>query len=323
MSLSEIERKHRGQVILAFALVYVLWGSTYLAIGVAVKHIPPAMMGAMRFIVAGALMLGWCFVSGRSLRVSRKQLFRLTIIGVLLLCTGNVVLGWAERYIPTGLAALLIAITPLWFLLLETVSKRGDHLSRRGLAGIALGIIGVIALLWPELRGGMRVGGRELFGAGLVMFSSFSWACGSVLSKRWQLNVDPYTASGWEMLMAGLINLAVSLSIGDLHRVVWARESLLAVLYLVIAGSWIGFTAYVWLLRHVPTPKVATYAYVNPIVAVFLGWLFLHEKVTVSILIGSVIIIVSVVLVTRAKLRPRTPSEAEKELELPACESSG
>lgn len=319
--LSEADRRHRGQVILAFALVYVLWGSTYLAIRIAVEHIPPALMGALRFIIAGALMLGWCLVSKRSVKITRDQFVRLSVIGILLLSTGNVVLGWAERYIPTGLAALLIAITPLWFLLLETVSKRGDHLSKRGLFGIALGMLGVVALLWPELRAGMRVGGRELFGAGLVMISSFSWACGSVLSKRWHMPVDPYTASGWEMLIAGLVNFVVSSALGDLHRVVWVRSSLLAVLYLVIAGSWIGFTAYVWLLRHVPTPKVATYAYVNPIVAVFLGWLILREPVTKSILIGSVIIIVSVVLVTGAKLRPRE-AEVPAEEELPAVEST-
>src|SRR4051794_4066626 len=112
--------------MIAFGLVYVLWGSTYLAIGVAVQHIPPALMGALRFLTAGVLMLGWCLASGRSIRVSRQELWRLTVIGVLLLSTGNVILGWAETYIPTGLAALLIAITPLWFLLLERLSRRGD-----------------------------------------------------------------------------------------------------------------------------------------------------------------------------------------------------
>lgn len=321
MLLSEADRRRRGQVILAFGLVYLLWGSTYLAISIAVEHIPPALMGAMRFLIAGALMLGWCLYSKRSIKITREQFVRLSIIGILLLSTGNVVLGWAERYIPTGLAALLIAITPLWFLLLETFSKRGDHLSKRGLFGIALGIFGVVALLWPELRAGSRVGGKELFGAGLVMFSSFSWACGSVLSKRWHMPVDPYTSSGWEMLIAGVVNFLVSMMFGDLHHVVWVRSSLLAVLYLVIAGSLIGFTAYVWLLKNVPTPKVATYAYVNPIVAVFLGWLILSEPVTVSILIGSVIIIASVVLVTGAKLRPRQP-EVLAEEELPAVEST-
>jgi drug/metabolite transporter (DMT)-like permease len=318
--MTEAQRKFRLQVIIAFALVYVLWGSTYLGIRIAVEHIPPALMGALRFLTAGALMLAFCAATGRSVRVSWAQVKQLTIIGVLLLSTGNVVLGWAETYIPTGLAALLIAITPLWFLLLETFSHHGDHISKRGIAGLALGIVGVVVLMWPKLAMGGAVGKRELFGAMLVMFSSFSWATGSVLSKRWNTQVDPYVASGWEMLIAGAVNMAAAVVLGDLHQVVWARSSLLAVLYLVIAGSWIGFTAYVWLLRNVPTPKVATYAYVNPIVAVFLGWLVLHEKIDRYIVAGAMIVVISVVLITRAKIRTKPATNLAEEL--PVCETT-
>lgn len=317
--MASLKSNSRAQVIVAFALVYVLWGSTYLGIRIAVEHIPPLMMGGTRFIIAGVLMLGWRAATGKDIRVSGRDLFRLTVIGCLLLTTGNVVLGWAETYIPTGLAALLIAVTPLWFLLLERFSHKGDHLSRRGLGGVALGLAGVVVLLWPDLQAGMHVGHRELFGAVLVLFSSFSWASGSVLSKRWHLNVDPYTASGWEMLNAGIVNFAAALIVGDQHRTVWATNSVLAILYLVVAGSLIGFTAYVWLLRNVPTPKVATYAYVNPIVAVFLGWALLHEKITPYILAGSAVVIASVVLVSGAK--SHTAREAEEE-EVPAVENA-
>lgn len=317
--MTEAQRKFRLQVIVAFALVYVLWGSTYLGIRIAVEHIPPALMGALRFIIAGTLMLAWCLGTGRSIRINRQELLHLSVIGVLLLTTGNVILGWAETYIPTGLAALIIAITPLWFLLLETFSQRGDHISGRGVAGIVLGIGGVLVLLWPKLTGGGALGRAQLFGGFLVLCSSFSWASGSVLSKRWHSQVDPYVASGWEMFIAGLVNMAVALSLGDLRRVTWERSSLLAVLYLVVAGSWIGFTAYVWLLRHVPTPKVATYAYVNPIVAVFLGWLVLHERIDAYILAGAVIVVISVVLVTGAKVKTAPPKKLAEEL--PVCES--
>ncbi len=317
--MTEAQRKFRLQVIVAFGLVYVLWGSTYLAIGIAVEHVSPPMMGASRFIIAGALMLLFRKLTGSSIAVSRSELFRLTVIGVLLLVTGNVVLGWAERMIPTGLAALLIAITPLWFLLLETFSHKGERIPARGVFGIMLGICGVFLLIWPKLRLGFNVGHAELFGAALVMFSSFSWATGSVLSKRWHMAVDPYTASGWEMLMAGIINGVISLAIGDLHRTHWDRAAALSIFYLVIAGSWIGFTAYVWLLKNVPTSKVATYAYVNPIVAVFLGWLFLNEKFDHWMMAGTVIIIASVVIVTQTK---PVPSVEEGEL-LPAVEGTG
>jgi len=272
--------KIRWQAILAFGLVYVLWGSTYLGIRIAVENIPPLMMGGTRFLASGAIMLAWRAATGSPIRVSARDLLRLTVIGVLLLCVGNVGLGWAETMIPSGLAALLIAITPIWFLLLEHFSRRGDHISRSGIVGIVMGLTGVVVLIWPDLTGAVHVGRMQLLGAAVLMVSSFAWAGGSVLSKRWHIAVDPYTASGWEMITAGAINLALSLAVGDLHRTVWARNSVWAIVYLVIAGSMIGFTAYVWLLRNVPTPKVATYAYVNPIVAVFLGWLVLGEKIT-------------------------------------------
>jgi drug/metabolite transporter (DMT)-like permease len=314
------ESKFRLQTILAFGLVYVLWGSTYLAIRIAVENIPPLMMGATRFLISGALMLAWRVAAGHPIRVNPREMLRLTVIGVLLLTAGNVVLGWAETMIPTGLAALLIAITPLWFLLLEHFSRRGDHLSARGIVGIVLGLIGVVVLVWPDITGAVRVGRGELFGAALLMVSSFSWACGSVLSKRWHIRVDPYTASGWEMLSAGAINLVLAIGAGDLHKTVWARNSVWAIVYLVFAGSMIGFTAYVWLLRNVPTPKVATYAYVNPIVAVFLGWLVLGEKITPYIAAGSVVVIASVVIVTRAKAHI-APDDDDPEL--PPVEATG
>lgn len=320
--MNQQKSSFRFQAIVAFGLVYVLWGSTYLGIRLAVEHLPPLMMGGLRFIPAGLLMLGYCLFSGRPVAVSRRELFRLTVIGVLLLTTGNVVLGWAETSIPSGLAALLIAVTPLWFLLLETFTEEGDHLPARGIWGIMLGVVGVVVLLWPQLRHLSALGAGSLVGALLVLLSSFSWASGSVVSKHWQIDLDPYTASGWEMLMAGVVNGVLSLAVGDLHRTVWARSSLLAVVYLIIFGSLIGFTAYVWLLRNIPTPKVATYAYVNPIVAVFLGWLFLHEKMNGYMFAGAVVIIVSVVLVTGAQVKPRE-GKTLAETELEAIESAG
>ncbi len=318
--MSEAHRQFRLKVILAFALVYVLWGSTYLAIGIAVDHVPPPMMGASRFILAGALMLAWRKLSGGSIAVSASELLRLTLVGTLLLVTSNVVLGWAEQMIPTGLAALLIAITPLWFLLLERLSHKGERFSARAIVGIAFGIAGVAVLMWPKLRLGTALGHREIFGMALVLGASFSWASGSILAKRWHFGVDAYGASGWQMLMAGMVNLLVGAMLGELPRTRWDRDAIVAIGYLVVAGSLVGFTAYVWLLKNVPTSKVATYAYVNPIVAVFLGWLFRGESIDRWILGGSVIIVVSVILVTGAKAGRE---ERRVGLELPAVEGSG
>lgn len=305
-------RRFRLQVIIAFALVYVLWGSTYLGIGIAVEHIPAVVMSGVRFTIAGAILLLWCALRGRRVRLRMDEFLRLTVIGVLLLSISNVLIGISETYIPTGLTSLLLAITPLWFLLLERLSSRGERIGKRGLLGILLGLCGVVVLMWPALRAGLHLGHRELAGAGFVLLASISWAGGSIVSKRWHLEVDTYGASGWQMLMAGIVNCLVGLLLGSFKEASWTRPAVLAVGYLIVAGSWIGFTAYVWLLRNVSTSKVATYAYVNPIVAVFLGWLVLHERITPYILAGSVIVVVSVILVTGSKhVPPCTAQEPE------------
>ncbi len=305
----------RLQVVVAFALVYILWGSTYLAIQISVEHLTPLLMGALRFTSAGMLMLAFRALDGNRIGVPRRDLLRLAVIGILLLATANVVLGWAETYIPTGLAALFIAVTPLWFLILERLGHSGDRLSARGIAGIVLGVAGVAILLWPDISGHAGFGARQLFGSILVLGSSVSWAAGSMLAKRWHMPIDPFTASGWQMLIAGLINGLLALLIGDLHRATWAPSSLWAVVYLVFAGSLVGYSAYVWLLKNAPIAKVATYAYVNPIIALILGC-FLHgEKMDGYMLAGAVVIILSVILVIGAKVHRQASEEAAIDLE--------
>ena len=311
--------KLRSKAILAFALVYFFWGSTYLAIAIAVEHIGAALMTGIRFTTAGVLMLGWCALTGRNIRISRAEAIRLAVIGVLLLSIGNAILGWAEETLPTGLAALIISITPLWFLIIETWVFRGDHISRRGLAGLVLGIGGIVVLLWPKLHTTSSMGRKELFACLVLQLASMSWAFGSVLSKRWSTSSDAFVASAWQMAFAGMVNLVVSALIGDYQSAVWSVRGLAAIGYLIVFGSWVGFSAYIWLLNHVPTPKVATYAYVNPVVAVFLGWLVLHERVDAYILGGSAIILAGVALVTSAKVKEQgTAAKAE----LPACETA-
>jgi drug/metabolite transporter (DMT)-like permease len=303
--MSLAERQARGKVILAFALLYVFWGSTYLAIRIAVKDIPPMLMTGARFLTAGTLMLAWCAQRGRRISVTRGQALRLAAVGILLLSVSNGILSWAEQWVPSGLAALMVAITPIWFLLLETwILPSGYRITRRALIGLILGVAGIVVLLWPELRHTTSLGHRELFGSLSLLGGSFAWAFGSMLSKRWELPVDPLTAAGYQMFFAGILNVAAGLSFGEWAHATWSWRGTSAVLYLVIFGSWVGFSSYVWLLGRVPTTKVATYAYVNPMVAVFLGWLVLHERITGYILAGSAIIVAAVALVTGAKLKP-------------------
>ncbi len=295
---------HRLKVIIAFALVYVFWGSTYLAIGIAdQEHLPPFVMCAMRFWIAGPVMMAACALMGRSLRVTRRQLIRLALIGCLLLVGGNGGLAWAEQYLPTGSAALIIAITPIWFVLLEAFVFRGERLSRRGVMGVVLGFAGIAVLFWPKFEYRQTLGIMQLVCSATLLCSSFLWAFGSVLSRKWQMTVDPFVATAWEMIFAGVGHVLLSLVTGQYRRAVFTGRAMLAVFYLVIFGSWVGYSAYIWLLKHVPTPKVATYAYVNPIVAVFLGWLIMRERVDVYILVGSAIIVIAVALVTTAQVQ--------------------
>lgn len=307
----------RWKVIFAFGLVYVFWGSTYLGIGIAVEQIPPGVMCAARFSVAGVFMLAWCALTGRRLRYSARELFQMAVVGILLLTGGNLTLSYAERIVPTGLAALLVSVTPLWFLVLDSLLLGDHHISRRGKIGLALGIAGVVVLIWPKLMTSSSLGRRELWWSLALQGGSISWALGSVLSKKWQ-TADPFSATAWQVIFAGLSNLVFALLFENLSAVTWTARGIGATLYLVVCGSWIGYTAYIWLLQHVPTSKVSTYAYVNPVVAVFLGWLVLHERIDHFILMGSAVIVGSVVLVTSAKISSRTAAE-----ELPAVEAAG
>lgn len=304
-------------VFLAFGLVYLLWGSTYLGIDIAVQSIPPALMCAIRFFIAGVIMLAVCAASGHQIIYSLRQIALAAVVGLLLLMGGNLTLSYAELSVSTGLAALIIAVTPLWFLVLDSLLLGDHHISGRGKAGLALGVIGLFILFWPELHND-ALGHREFWASVSLLGGSFSWALGSVLSKRWQSGMDVFSATGWQVTAAGVGNFIFALLNRDFARVTWTVRSLGAVAYLVVCGSWIGYTSYIWLLKHVPTSKVSTYAYVNPVIAVILGWLILHERVDRYILAGSAVVVLSVILVTSAKVREKTVSE-----ELPAVEAAG
>lgn len=306
------------KTVLAFALVYIFWGSTYLAIAIAVEQIPPALMCAVRFLIAGTLMLAFLGLRGRRIFYRPRQLWHMAVVGVLLLMGGNLTLSYAERVVPSGLSALLIAITPLWFLVLDAWLVGDHHISRRGKFGLALGIVGSVVLLWPQLMATGQVGRRELWYCLSLTAGSFSWALGSVLAKVWKADEDPFSATAWQVIFAGIANLLFALAVGDLGRVIWTTRGVAAVLYLVVGGSWIGYTSYIYLLNHVPSSKASTYAYVNPVVAVFLGWLVLHEPIDRYILIGSAIVVISVILVTSAKIKNRAVAE-----EMPAVETAG
>lgn len=304
-------RQHRWTVILAFGLVYLFWGSTYLAIAIGVEHIPPALMCATRFLVAGTLMLAYCWLRGRPVAYTGQQLWHMAVVGTLLLMGGNLTLSFAEQVLPSGLSALLIAVTPLWFLVLDAWLLGHHHITRRGIVGLVLGILGMVVLLWPKLTATGSIGRRELWFALSLLAGSFSWALGSVLSKVWHSNdLDPLSSTAWQVIFAGIANLAFALANHDLAHVVWTARGVGAVLYLVVGGSWIGYTSYIWLLRHAPSSKVSTYAYVNPVVAVLVGYFLGGEQLGLRTLLGSLFILVSVVMITTTKTKQAVPAAA-------------
>ncbi len=291
--------------MLAFAAVYVIWGSTFLAIRYAVETIPPFFMAGCRFLTAGALLYLWTRAGGAA-RPSRREWAGTVLIGFLLLVSGNGGLCWSEQRVPSGLAALLLAAIPIWMVLLDSLRRDGTKLGVRVIGGMVMGVAGITLLMGPaHLWGSSRV---DLAGAGVLMLSSFSWALGSVLSHKVSLPHSPFQAAAMEMLAGGVLLLALGILSGEsrhLNPGAVAARSLAGLAYLIAAGSLLGFTAYFWLLRSVPMARVSTYAFVNPAVAVFLGWAFGSEVVTGRVLLSSATIIAGVALIIT---HPPTPA---------------
>ncbi len=293
----------RARVVAAFAAVYVVWGSTYLAIRFAIETLPPFLMAGARFLVSGAALYAWTRARGAP-RPTRPNWRAAAVVGAFLLVGGNGGVAWAEQRVPSGLAALLVATVPLWMVLLEWWRSGGVKPGWRTWAGIAIGFLGLGILVGPaELLGG---GAADGLGAAALVLASVLWAVGSVYSKRAALPESPLQATGMEMLAGGALLVLLGSLVGEWGRLDPASvssKSLLALLYLIVFGSGVGFTAYVWLLKHVEVAKVSTYAYVNPVVAVFLGWLLAGEAVTARTLVAAAVIVVAVAFITGAGAR--------------------
>lgn len=304
---------HTTRTLLAFGCVYFFWGSTYVAIRFGVEILPPFVLASARFLIAGPLMLAICALRGLSLRLTRRELGLLVAIGILMLGGGNMGLVWCEQYLSSGLAALIIAVIPLYVAVFEALLPAGEGLRARGWVGIGIGFAGLIVLLSPGLLEGMHGDMRQLIGAAVALGCALSWTAGSILSRHSRLPVSPFVAAAWEMLFAGVFNAGVMLLSGTYRGGHWGTQAWASVLYLVTFGSLVGYTAYIYLLEHVPVAKVSTYAYINPVIAVILGAIFLHERFVAIEYVGMASILVAVYLVTSSKLKTGT-SVAEAEL---------
>jgi drug/metabolite transporter (DMT)-like permease len=289
----------------AILILYVVWGSTYLGIRIAVGSIPPFAMAAARFAIAGAVLLTVVAVVRRGSipRPSLREWRDCFIVGAFLMGGGMGAVAWGEQTVPSGIAALLIAMMPVWVAVFGRIFL-GERLPRAAAVGIATGMLGVAILVGPSLAID-----RSLDPAGIValIISPMSWAAGSLFSaNRARLPKDPFITTGMQMLTGSTVLAGASLLSGELgsFRVqAITTESLIAFVYLTVVGSLVAFTSYAWVLRRAPLPLIATYAFVNPVVAVFLGWLVLQERVTPLQVIAGAVIVVGVGLIVAARSR--------------------
>jgi drug/metabolite transporter (DMT)-like permease len=305
-----VNQKHasRAEIMAAFASIYIIWGSTYLAISYAIRTIPPFLMGGTRFLVSGGLLYAWARMRGAT-RPTRLHWRNAVIAGGFLLLGGNGAVMWAEQMVPSGLTALLVSILPFWLVIIEWVRPPRKRPNTAVLLGLVLGFIGIVVLVGPGNVGGGQ--GVSTVGALVLILGSLSWAIGSFWSRDAHLPESGILTTGMEMLGGGVLLVIVGtftneFSKLDVHAV--SRASAIGLVYLIVFGSLVGFTSYIWLLDKVSPARLGTYAYVNPIVAVILGWAIAGETLSMRTGVAAAIVICAVALITTARSVARTSS---------------
>jgi drug/metabolite transporter (DMT)-like permease len=294
--------KHeKAGAYVAFATICVVWGTTYLGIAIALESLPPLLLTGSRFVVAGLIMLGIARMRGEKIPVDRRTLLNLALIGFLMVGVGNLAVVWAEQYVPSGIAALLVATAPFWMAVIELFRRSGERLSLQSGIGMAVGFVGVALLVTPGVSGKWSVG--FLLGALAIQVGGMCWQLGSAHGKYNLKHVPLMASSGLQMFFGGAIVTIAGLAIGEGPRFLFTPRSFWALTYLTIFGSLIAYSAYVYALAHLRTIVTSLYAYVNPVVAVFLGWLVLSERLTTLSVVAMVVILAGVALVQTAGWR--------------------
>ena len=274
---------------IAFLTVCIVWGTTYLAIAVALESVPVLLLAGLRWMFAGVVMSGLMLASGRGLPPLRMW-GPLALLGFLMNVVGNGFVVYAEQYVPSGLTAVLIATTPFWSALAEGLLPNGERFSRRSLSGLALGFAGIVVLVWPELAAGG--GGQHfVFGVVAIQLACIGWVIGTSFAKRHELGNDPFRSASLQMVMSGTMLLSAAMAHGDWAHLSFTARSLGALIYLSLAGSLISYTAYIYAIRHLPLQFVSLYAYINPMIAVALGTVFLAEPLSPRILIAAALVL--------------------------------
>jgi drug/metabolite transporter (DMT)-like permease len=298
-------KSQKALLFIAFALIYVVWGSTYLAMRFALEAIPPFLMIGIRFLIAGSILYHWARFQGAS-KPTRKHWWNATIIGILLPAFGTGGVAWAEQFVPTGISALLFSTMPMWMILIDAFRPGGTRPNLRVMAGLIAGFIGVALLIGPGI---LTEQGKNVdpVGAAVLIAAAISWAGGSIFSRHAILPPVPFQTAGMEMLVGGTLMTTLGLLLGEgsrIHLATLSARSLLSLLYLIIFGSLITYVAYIWLLKKTSAAAVSTYAYVNPMVAIFLGWWLAEETIGLRLLLAATIIIGSVAVIIGQRERP-------------------
>jgi drug/metabolite transporter (DMT)-like permease len=314
-----------ASIVLSFACVYFFWGSTYTAIRIGAALMPPLLLAGTRFLIAGAILLAWCRWRGLRLLWPPRTMMILGLVGFFLLSINNVALVYSEKTITSGLASLLMAAMPLFAALAEMMLPGGEPLPARGWLGMALGFVGLAALVWPSLRSGFAGDSARLLAIGALLAGALAWTVGSLLSRHARLPVNSFVAAAWQMLIAGAFNTLLGTVLGQWPQFHVNVASVSSQAWLITGGSLIGYTAFVYLLEHVPVAKVASYCYVNPVVAVLLGIFLLGERPERAEFAGMAAIVVAVFVMTTAKVKAKGgPHTGElrpvEELEPPLAE---
>jgi drug/metabolite transporter (DMT)-like permease len=289
-----------AQIAVAFAIVYLVWGSTYLAIRVGVQSLPPWLFAGLRFLAAGTLMLLYARLRGAQLPVSRRDWLNITVTALLMLVAGNGLVTWSEQWVESNQAALIVATSALWIAWIGTWGAQGERLNRLTLLGLGLGFGGVAVLVGSGLS--LQVAPPLAYAA--LSLAPLTWAAGSVWSRRAPVACPPFMTAALQMLIAGAVMTAAGLALGE--PALWRNEprALAALAYLVLFGSCLAYGAYLWLVHEVPPARLGTYAYVNPAVAVVLGWWLLDEHLNSTQVLGTLIILAGVLLVSWAARTP-------------------
>jgi len=289
------------QVTIAFAIVYLVWGSTYLAIRVGVQLLPPWLFAGSRLLAAGALMLLYAKLRGAQLPASARDWRNVTVTSLLMLLGGNGLVNWSEQWVESNQAALIVATSALWIAWIGTWGAQGERLNRLTVLGLGLGFGGVAVLV----ESGLTLHAAPPLAYVALGLAPLSWAAGSVWARRAPLSCPPFMTAALQMLISGAVMTLIGLALGEQGRWESSPKALFALAYLVVLGSCVAYGAYLWLVHEVSPAQLGTYAYVNPAVAVVLGWWLLDEHLNQTQVLGTVIILAGVLLVTWASRKPR------------------